>query len=242
VRIVFDFVFNFIIGILLLEIFSGILTDTFAKIRSEQEELNSIQESRCFVCDKESKEFADFKFHTQYEHNLWDYIIYIYTLIYSKDNKYQELMQGEKEGLSWEKENEYTKGEISITKHEHYVKGIEYLKAVIDKELLLESSDDYVRACLAHYELTLGGEAKSFENKRYLSWLPYNLTSMDETKIEIAMKRNLEENAKSTREEFEIKVEEIVDSKVKELEKKIAGFEEKMNKKLTKILTILKKK
>jgi hypothetical protein len=49
VRIVYDFVFNFIIGILLLEIFSGILTDTFAKIRAEQEELNNLQESRCFV-------------------------------------------------------------------------------------------------------------------------------------------------------------------------------------------------
>jgi hypothetical protein len=89
VRIVSDFVFNFIIGILLLEIFSGILTDTFAKIRSEQEDLNSIRESRCFVCNKESKVFPDFKFHTKYEHNLWDYIIYMYTLMYSQDRKYE---------------------------------------------------------------------------------------------------------------------------------------------------------
>jgi hypothetical protein len=80
VRVISDFVFNFIINILLIEIFSGILTDTLAKIRSEQEGLNSFRESMCYVCGKENIEFADFKFHTQYKHNLWDCIIYI--LIY----------------------------------------------------------------------------------------------------------------------------------------------------------------
>lgn len=85
VRIISDFVFNFIVGILLIEIFSGILTDTFAKIRSEQEELTNILESRCFVCDKESNKLPNFKHHTQFEHNLWDYVVYLFTLIYSDE-------------------------------------------------------------------------------------------------------------------------------------------------------------
>jgi hypothetical protein len=135
VRIVSDFVFNFIIGILLLEIFSGILTDTFAKIRSEQEELKNIQESRCFVCNKESKEFPNFKQHTQFNHNLWDYIIYMYTLIHSNDNKYLQLIKGKIKG-DYFKENEEERdnqGEIIKYKLEVNVEGIEYLEAIIDK-------------------------------------------------------------------------------------------------------------
>jgi hypothetical protein len=155
VRIVSDFVFNLIVGILLLEIFSGILTDTFGKIRSEQEELNTIRESKCFVCDKESKEFADFKFHTQYDHNLWDYIIYMYTLIYSKDSKYEDVMKLDDKGYRWKKtEYSYDSGEKVEFKCEIPVEGMEYLEAIINKELLLDNSDDYIRACLAHYELT----------------------------------------------------------------------------------------
>jgi hypothetical protein len=239
VRIVSDFVFNFIIGILLLEIFSGILTDTFSKIRSEQEELNSIRESRCFVCNKESKEFADFKFHTQYEHNLWDYIIYLYTLIHSKDNKYQKLIKLEEKGYWWEKV-EYIGigGKMVKYKHEVYVEEMEYLKAIIDKKLLVDNSDDYVRACLAHYELTKGGNSKSLEIDRYLWWLPYNLASTKETRIKRYIKSNLEDNAKSTREEFQKKVEEIVKKEMEKMDEKMDEIKEM----ISKILNNLEKK
>jgi hypothetical protein len=245
VRIISDFVFNFIIGILLLEIFSGILTDTFAKIRSEQEELNNIQESRCFVCNIESKEFADFKFHTQYEHNLWDYIIYLFTLIYSKDNKYQELIKNKAKGEILKKEIKTFWGDDDMI-HEFilkvHVEGIEYLEAVIDKKLLLDNSDDYVRACLAHYELAKSGKVKSLEMNRYLSWLPYNLTSIEETRIERKIKDSLEENAKATREEFKNEIDRLekkVDEKINEI-KEI--MDEKMNEMMGRILDSLQKK
>jgi F0F1-type ATP synthase assembly protein I len=251
VRIISDFVFNFIIGILLLEIFSGILTDTFAKIRSEQEELNSIQESRCFVCDKESKEFADFKFHTQYEHNLWDYIIYLFTLMHSKDTKYQELIEKEGKGeyLKEEMIQLYYEGDGKYQfKREVHVEGMEYLEAIIDKKVLLDNSDDYVRAWLAHYELARSGKVKSLEIKRYLSWLSFNLTSMEETRIERKIKSDLEENAKSIREEFE-KKEDKLEKKLNEIDEKMDKkmsemkemMDEKMNEMMSKILISLEK-
>jgi hypothetical protein len=43
----------------------------------------------------------------------------------------------------------------------------------LTNKILLENSDDYVRAFLAHYELTKGGNAKSLKMDKYLSWLPY---------------------------------------------------------------------
>jgi hypothetical protein len=45
-RLISDALFNIIVCVLLIEILSGIMTDTFAKIRSEQEELNEIRKSR----------------------------------------------------------------------------------------------------------------------------------------------------------------------------------------------------
>jgi hypothetical protein len=249
VRIISDFIFNFIIGILLLEIFSGILTDTFAKIRSEQEELNSIQESRCFVCNKENKEFADFKHHTQYDHNLWDYIIYLFTLIHSKDNKYQELIEKKGKGNYLEEKKEgderegYTKCKSNVL-----VRGIEYLEAIIDKKLLLDNSDDYVRACLAHYELAKDEKIKSFEMRRYLSWLPNNIGSKEDTRIERKIKITLEENAKFITDEFEKKVEEIVKKEVKVIVKKevkgivkkeVNYLEERIDKKMFLILEMM---
>jgi hypothetical protein len=231
VRIASDFVFNFIIGILLLEIFSGILTDTFAKIRSEHEELNSIQESRCFVCNKESNTFPDFKHHTKYVHNFWDYVIYIYTLIHSKDSKYEDFSKPEAKRHIWKK---FEEEKIYKFKYEDNVEGAEYLEEIIDKNLLLDNSDDYVKACLAHYELAGHGQATPLELKRYLDWLPYNLTSMEETRIEERIKSNLEKNAKSTREEFKKEVNQLEER----MNEKINEMKEMMDK----ILDILKKK
>jgi hypothetical protein len=231
VRIFSDFVFNFIIGILLIEIFSGILTDTFAKIRSEQEELNSFRESMCYVCGKESTEFADFKFHTQYEHNLWDYIIYIYVLMYSKDSKYQKLIELKEKGNRCEKRDNKNGNQMKANlMPEEPVERMKYLEAIINKKLLVENSDDYVMACLAHYELSKNCKAESLQIKRYLSWLPYNLTSTEETRIERNIKNDLEKSSNSTIVEFK--------KEMKNLENKVG----EMDKKISEILDILKKK
>jgi hypothetical protein len=230
VRILSDFIFNFIVGILLIEIFSGILTDSFAKIRSEHEELSSIQETRCFVCDKERKKFSNFKHHTQYEHNLWNYIIYMFTLIYSKDDKYQKFLRGEIKGSYWigEKKMGYC-GEIYFKKREVDVRGPDYIEAIISNRLRPENSDDYVRAFLAHYEIAKEGKFKPFGIDQYLSWLPYTLTQR-------------EEHPRLVREIFKNEVNEIFEKKVNRLEKKVDEKMNEMKEMMAKILDILEKK
>jgi len=75
-RIIYDFLFNFLVTILLAEILSGIITDTFSSIRAKRESLNEKQSFMCFVCGRKREEIPDFKSHTKYVHNIWDYLYY----------------------------------------------------------------------------------------------------------------------------------------------------------------------
>jgi septal ring factor EnvC (AmiA/AmiB activator) len=116
-------------------------------------------------------------------------------------------------------------------KYELQVKGMRYLEAIIDKELLLENSDDYIRACLAHYELASEGIAKTFELKRYLSWVPFNLASAGDTKVGKSNKIDLIENFNSTIDRFRMEMDEInkgIIEKEERLEQKVEIIEEKI--------------
>jgi len=75
-RIIYDSLFNFLVAILLVEILSGIIIDTFSSIREKRESLEEKQNSMCFVCGKKREEIPDFKSHTKYVHNIWDYLYY----------------------------------------------------------------------------------------------------------------------------------------------------------------------
>jgi septal ring factor EnvC (AmiA/AmiB activator) len=103
--------------------------------------------------------------------------------------------------------------------YEYRVKGMDYLEAIIDKRLLLDNSGDYVRACLNHYEHARGSN-KSLELEKYLSWLPFRITSIKDTKEELEKKVN----------EIDKKANEI-DKKVNEIDKNVKKilkyFEEK---------------
>jgi hypothetical protein len=231
VRILSDFTFNLIVGILLIEIFSGILTDTFAKIRSEQENLSEIQESRCFICDKESKDIFNFKEHTKYQHNLWDYIIYIYTLVHSQStsnnpngphsSKYQEIKT--RSGAYFEQVTPPSGAQKYKT--EVKVEGVKYLECVISGKIPVRDSDEYIIALLAHYEMTKdgGSESKPFDFETYLSWLPFNATSKDYKTIEVNLKKEINKKFDETNDKI-IKIEnemEIMKSEIKEDMRKI---------------------
>jgi hypothetical protein len=56
------------------------------------------------------------------------------------------LLEGERE-----KNDNQMKANL---KPEEPVERVKYLEAIISKELLVENSDDYVMACLSHYELS----------------------------------------------------------------------------------------
>jgi hypothetical protein len=97
----------------------------------------------------------------------------------------------------------------------------------LTNKILLENSDDYVRAFLAHYELTKGGNAKSLKMDKYLSWLPY---AWEEFKNEAD---RLEEKLD--------RLEKNVDKKMDEMDKKINGKIDEMKEIMGKILNNLEK-
>eukprot|EP00828_Plagiopyla_frontata_P009464 TRINITY_DN14881_c0_g1_i1.p3 TRINITY_DN14881_c0_g1~~TRINITY_DN14881_c0_g1_i1.p3 ORF type:complete len:201 (+),score=38.73 TRINITY_DN14881_c0_g1_i1:803-1405(+) len=83
-KAIFDFLFNFVIVILVTEIISGIIIDTFAVLREEEEKKKNDFENYCFICgidrdtlDKKSDNKKGFQYHISREHNMWNYLFYI---------------------------------------------------------------------------------------------------------------------------------------------------------------------
>jgi hypothetical protein len=77
-RIAYDLLFFVMVATLLFDIVAGLITDSFGQLRSNEEELNSLQKSKCFMCDLESHDIGNFEYHTRYEHNIWDYFMFIH--------------------------------------------------------------------------------------------------------------------------------------------------------------------
>eukprot|EP01017_Pseudomicrothorax_dubius_P003234 TRINITY_DN10409_c0_g1_i3.p1 TRINITY_DN10409_c0_g1~~TRINITY_DN10409_c0_g1_i3.p1 ORF type:complete len:299 (+),score=84.07 TRINITY_DN10409_c0_g1_i3:34-930(+) len=83
-RVLFDNVFFFIAGIILIQVIQGIIIDTFATLREEEEKRNSDLASNCFICgidrdtfDQNSGKNKGFDHHAANEHNLWNYIFFM---------------------------------------------------------------------------------------------------------------------------------------------------------------------
>lgn len=49
-RTIYDTVFNFTLAIVLMQIFSGIIIDTFGLLRDQEMEKNIDKKSNCFIC------------------------------------------------------------------------------------------------------------------------------------------------------------------------------------------------
>lgn len=67
---------------IMLNILSGIIIDTFGILRERNNRDDEDIEKKCFICscDKEFIEYytnRPFKFHTTYEHNEWNYVLFI---------------------------------------------------------------------------------------------------------------------------------------------------------------------
>ena len=99
-RFFYDYSFNFVIAILLTEILSGIIIDKFSELREGNEEKEKDALNECFICGQtrevlEKKLGYDgFRFHTIFEHNMWDYLFFIGYLKHKKNsyvNDYMEL-------------------------------------------------------------------------------------------------------------------------------------------------------
>ena len=77
----FDWLFNFFLLILIVQILGGIIIDQFSEIREEAEAKEKDLQGSCVMCGKQKddikSEKMDFLTHIRMLHPLWDYLMYI---------------------------------------------------------------------------------------------------------------------------------------------------------------------
>jgi len=92
-RIIFDSIFFIWVGIVLMNIITGLMVDTFSSIREEKEGRADTMENDCFVCGMSRNTYEDFALpthcpsfddHLEVDHNIWIYVYYI-AYLQSKD-------------------------------------------------------------------------------------------------------------------------------------------------------------
>jgi hypothetical protein len=91
-RKAFDFLFFAVMIIVFLNILFGIIIDTFAELRDAKTRKEDDMRLKCFICGIDSHVFdrhgEGFVWHTKHEHNLWQYLYFIYHLRLKDPNDY----------------------------------------------------------------------------------------------------------------------------------------------------------
>jgi hypothetical protein len=101
-RFFYDYLFNFIVAILLTEILSGIIIDTFGELREKREEKIHDSKNLCFICGQRREDlekelgYDGFRFHTLFEHNIWDYLFFIGYIKHKKNSSVNDFMEAER--------------------------------------------------------------------------------------------------------------------------------------------------
>jgi len=83
-RVAYDSIFFVWVGIVILNIITGLMVDTFGAIREEAANRSEILETECFVCGMQRSasddlglgKIATFKEHQEREHDKWLYVNY----------------------------------------------------------------------------------------------------------------------------------------------------------------------
>ncbi|KAF4532554.1 hypothetical protein B566_EDAN008478 [Ephemera danica] len=87
-RVVYDLLFFFIVIIIVLNLIFGVIIDTFADLRSEKQNKETILKNHCFICGLNRTAFdnktVSFEEHIKTEHNMWHYLYFI-VLVKVKD-------------------------------------------------------------------------------------------------------------------------------------------------------------
>ncbi|CAI2387002.1 unnamed protein product [Moneuplotes crassus] len=82
-RVIFDNLAFFVVGILMIEIISGLIIDTFVDYRQQNKEIEDDCKKICFMCDRTREQLEKnlgvdgFRFHIHNQHYMWDYIFFI---------------------------------------------------------------------------------------------------------------------------------------------------------------------
>eukprot|EP00340_Litonotus_pictus_P007206 CAMPEP_0170525730 /NCGR_PEP_ID=MMETSP0209-20121228/11180_1 /TAXON_ID=665100 ORGANISM="Litonotus pictus, Strain P1" /NCGR_SAMPLE_ID=MMETSP0209 /ASSEMBLY_ACC=CAM_ASM_000301 /LENGTH=242 /DNA_ID=CAMNT_0010815141 /DNA_START=325 /DNA_END=1053 /DNA_ORIENTATION=- len=84
VRTLHDVLFFIIIILLVVNMFSGIIIETFGTLREENEEHDYNMKNKCFVCNVDRIDFLkrsiNFEAHTEIDHNLKDLLMILFSM------------------------------------------------------------------------------------------------------------------------------------------------------------------
>lgn len=89
-RLVYDLLFFILIGVLLFDMVTGIILDSFGSLREEAAERTKQIHEECLVCGLTDPDFADlppsfdFESHVHNEHKIWNYV-YFFAYLSRKD-------------------------------------------------------------------------------------------------------------------------------------------------------------
>jgi ribosomal protein L17 len=82
-----DVSFFFVVNVGMLNLVAGVIITTFGQLREEQARVKADTEGVCFICgidrqvfDRASAEPEGFKTHTKVDHNMWNYLYFIFML------------------------------------------------------------------------------------------------------------------------------------------------------------------
>ena len=78
-RLLYDFLYNVLLIVVLLNIVFGVIIDRFAALRTQHKEKMDDMANRCFICSIDRYTFEQiaiggFEYHRRFEHNKWHYI------------------------------------------------------------------------------------------------------------------------------------------------------------------------
>src|SRR3990167_9334918 len=94
-RLFFSVTFNILINIIWINIFSGIIIDTFADKRDEEDRRREFQTENCLIC-LQSKEYIEkrestFRIHIKLKHDIWKYVHYMIFLSNKDPNTFTDI-------------------------------------------------------------------------------------------------------------------------------------------------------
>jgi hypothetical protein len=82
-----DVSYYFIVNVGMLNLVAGVIITTFGQLRENQARIKEDTEEKCFICgidrqvfDRASVEPEGFKTHTKVDHNMWNYLYFIFLL------------------------------------------------------------------------------------------------------------------------------------------------------------------
>ena len=96
-RVIYDNIQYLVIYVLLINLITGIIIDTFGDLRQKSYDRQEDAKSSCFICEKSREELEKeygvngFEYHTNNQHNLWDYLFFIAYIQKSKKKAAKQL-------------------------------------------------------------------------------------------------------------------------------------------------------